>query len=672
MATKSSYVEVKDKCKDKESVWHYFLREISGQSAKCKLCVGDKILKTGGGSTKSLHDHLKSAHNTNLRKRNTDSSNPVSQEFRPSTSDGSQSAAKTSSKKPKVIPDYFSNSNDDSLPATLSRLTARDCLPFSVFCTSPDMRNLLQAKGFTNVPKNRNKIRELVLNYAKDIRRGLRSEIQKRKEEGRKFSLTFDEWTSARKRRYMNVNLHDEGAFWSLGLIRVEGSMPAERCIELLEAKLSENGLSLENDIFSITTDGASVMVKVGKLLKADQQLCYAHGIHLAVTDVLYKKKNIEGTAPTEASGELMFTSNYDNDDEDSEEEDASGDDEEPEMVESISSVIAKVRKTIAIFRNSPTKYESTLKIYTIQEHGKELQLQKDCKTRWNSLLSMLERFYLLKNCIEKALIDLKSNVKFSKEEYDLVSDLIHALQPVKAAVDLLCRRDATLLTAEVALKFMLGKLKEQNSVICKEMMLALLARVEQRRTAASGVLQYLHNSNPAVAQFEMFRLPNQTSLRKFIKDRLSSHPPSIGQNTHVNFGDEYESRQENAPNRNAAASSTAQELKDELQQALEQCQSEETAVRSSAEQEITLVTIKKEMSVYEGNGYRGPILQRIRQHLLTVPPTSVESERAFSVAGNFCTKIRSRLGDNSIDALCFLKCHFKKLDQSHQSTSSR
>ena len=74
-------------------------------------------------------------------------------------------------------------------------------------------------------------------------------------------------------------------------MIRVHGSMPAEKCIELLEQKLSDFGLSLNEDIVCICTDGASVMAKVGKLIKADQQLCFAHGIQLAVLDVLYNNR---------------------------------------------------------------------------------------------------------------------------------------------------------------------------------------------------------------------------------------------------------------------------------------------------------------------------------------------------------------------------------------------
>lgn len=54
--------------KGKSLVWDYFLREISGNSAKCIKC--DKILQVKGGSTKGLFGHLKGKHEINLIKRN--------------------------------------------------------------------------------------------------------------------------------------------------------------------------------------------------------------------------------------------------------------------------------------------------------------------------------------------------------------------------------------------------------------------------------------------------------------------------------------------------------------------------------------------------------------------------------------------------------------------------
>jgi len=61
----------------------------------------------------------------------------------------------------------------------------------------------------------------------------------------------------------MCLNLHGIGTkFWCLGMTRVHGSLPAEKCIELVEQKLSEYGLQLNTDIACVCTDGASVMTK--------------------------------------------------------------------------------------------------------------------------------------------------------------------------------------------------------------------------------------------------------------------------------------------------------------------------------------------------------------------------------------------------------------------------
>jgi hypothetical protein len=41
------------------------------------------------------------------------------------------------------------------------------------------------------------------------------------------------------------------------------------------------------SDIAGCTSDGAAAMKKFGKLIPIYHQLCYNHGIHLAVIDVL-------------------------------------------------------------------------------------------------------------------------------------------------------------------------------------------------------------------------------------------------------------------------------------------------------------------------------------------------------------------------------------------------
>lgn len=72
---------------------------------------------------------------------------------------------------------------------------------------------------------------------------------------------------------------------------------------------------------------------------------------------------------------------------------------------------------------------------------------------------------------------------------------------------------------------------------------------------------------------------------------------------------------------------------------------------------------IKKEMHLFEYGGSRGKYLQFAYDCLLSMVPTSVESERAFSSAGFLASHIRSRLSDGTIDTLCFLRSFFQKHD---------
>jgi len=75
---------------------------------------------------------------------------------------------------------------------------------------------------------------------------------------------------------------------------------------------------------------------------------------------------------------------------------------------------------------------------------------------------------------------------------------------------------------------------------------------------------------------------------------------------------------------------------------------------------------IKQEMKLLKATGKRPSKLEQLFRALSSIPPTSVEPERAFSAAGLFATKLRSRLGDKSVNALGFLRSHYmkKKIEQ--------
>ena len=115
-----------------------------------------------------------------------------------------------------------------------------------------------------------------------------------------------------------------------------------------------------------------------------------AHAIQLAVVDVLYKKETTE---------ERTFCSN------ESIDFDSYSDAEEHEKY--------------------GTYEEGLVMDYIKLEFRKEYFLIADSKTRWNSLLAKLERFYKLKSCIQKSDIDLKLNINFTETDFETVSATI-------------------------------------------------------------------------------------------------------------------------------------------------------------------------------------------------------------------------------------------------------
>jgi len=179
--------------------------------------------------------------------------------------------------------------------------------------------------------------------------------------------------------------------------------MPADKCVSLTDSKLNEFWLSLATDIVCIVNDGASVMVKVGSLTDAEQQLCHAHGVQLAVLDVLYRRRE-QVTPAVSAHCQFAATDSENNsngEDADAEEVQAAQgmeiiDDDYDVFVKmspEYQDVVQKVQKVVKQFKLSPTKNGTQLQPYVKQESGRKISLLLDCKARRNSLVDMLSRF---------------------------------------------------------------------------------------------------------------------------------------------------------------------------------------------------------------------------------------------------------------------------------------
>lgn len=643
--SKESFFIKHKKDGDATSVWTHFLVAKDSKTAQCKYCPA--ILKTLGGSTKGLHTHLSTKHDKKV----------ITVRLSSSTSQSGDCEEPPLLKRKNIsLDDYFVKT--ETLDDVLARMTALDGFSFSVFVTSKDLRALLLSKGYSDLPKAASTVRNRVVNYSYRIRKHVTAELTALRKEGQRFSLSLDEWTSTFNKRYMNVNIHSEKKFWSLGLIRVDVSLKAETCVDILKERLSQFDISLDSEIVAIVTDGPNVMLKVGKLVNAEHQVCFAHGIHLAVCDLLYKKSTpcIPGASENESTD--FHNADSDEDDEDLESGLALEERENcPDLTndQNIKNVIKNVRKVVLIFKRASLKNDTILQKYVKIEHGKELSLLLDCKTRWNSLYSMLERFAFLKASLRKALIDLNNPVQLEESDFELIDEIIKVLAPVKLTVEALCRTDANLCTADAALKFLFQQLNGNSSDLASKFKIHLQKRMkDRRRNELSGVLCYLQNPHSDnLADDDEIKRTFSSPSKVLIKNQIIS----LIERLNGKRNDEEE--KQNMQVEPANTEKTDLTLKEKLQLEIEN--SMKIMSPEALNENHFSKIVKKEMNLYESsNSTRSYNLEQAYKYLLTIPPTSIEPERAFSAAAYMCNKFRSRLGDETLDALIFLRSYFR------------
>lgn len=145
--------------------------------------------------------------------------------------------------KIKVQQSMLSFVKRPSLPEVIAKLLAVDGFPAYAVCNSEFIRQSLSERGLL-LPKDTSSVMNLMHKFFEEAKQKTISEIKLLKVG--KFSVTLDEWSSLKNRRYLNVNIHaPNGKFFNLGLKKINGSCPAEKVEQLLVEKLYEFDLRL-------------------------------------------------------------------------------------------------------------------------------------------------------------------------------------------------------------------------------------------------------------------------------------------------------------------------------------------------------------------------------------------------------------------------------------------
>ena len=164
--------------------------------------------------------------------------------------------------------------------------------------------------------------------------------------------------------------------------------------------------------------------------------------MHLAITDVLYKKQqpkfceeDKEIIDYDDAREDIIDESVENNNDLNTNNfEDANIICELEEnmeiihLTEDFQEVIKKPRRIIRMIKTSSVK-NNILQRYVNEQEGKKLHLMLDIKTRWNSLIIMLKRFLKIKDPVDKTLTELRQQKTFRRRMYQLLSQFLAVIE---------------------------------------------------------------------------------------------------------------------------------------------------------------------------------------------------------------------------------------------------
>lgn len=608
----------------KSKIWEFFTalpsssKSKSCKQVKCNKCL--TILSNIDGCTSAMSKHLKTKHDIDIK------------------NDAQEQINEPQPKKNKSMFDYCERQTMEEI---VTELAVVDGLSIHAITNSKFIRSSIADRCGKSLPKCESDVMAMIHKNYETKKSELIKKFKNKLANNKRFSITLDEWTSLRMRRYVNINLHndEEQSAFNLGLVRILGSCNAIQLVDKVNEHLKSFEINFETDIVASTSDGARVMIKYGRECPVIPQYCLNHAIHLAVCDILYKKRT------SVVQIEIPSTSNSMNDNEfhDHNEADTDNfvagdnfelffDESEPEVAGEIVESIEGIRSIVKFFRKSAIR-NNILQEKIKNDLKHEVQLVLDVKTRWNSMADMVNTFLRILNHVESSLSELNSSNMLDKINLRLVQNLNDILKPIKLTVEALSRRDATLITANFAIEFLKSKLLSIDDTLSSDFLNALTLRINERwNTELMALINCLRNPNEKINK-QILDLASNLLKRLFLINASSIENEECDEEV-------------------AVSGNTTNTTENELELFLQKAYENPTPIEEYGK-------LRQEFALFKATGKRTENLQRLYAVICTIKPTSTDSERVFSNSSAFCTKVRSRLSDKSLNALVFLKSYY-------------
>lgn len=518
---------------------------------------------------------------------------------------------------------------------------------------SRQIRKQFASNGYT-LPKKGSSLNHHVFKFVDHIKEKYRILISEAKKKGSRFNITLDEWSSRQKRRFVNLNLHfiddqNELCYLNLGMIYVKkAKCSAEYLHELIVERLGEFGLT-ENDIMASQSDGASVMLKFGRISAFESITCYSHAIHLAICDILYDKllyidpEEEYASSDSDATDELDESDKSDDDFEILEEIDVDANEKHLKLKNIFADSISHVRGICQYFTKSIPRH-IILQQQIKKQFNHEISLKTDMRIRWNSIFTMLSTFLKVKDCVKETLNIIGNEDKYDEELIMKATEIRDVLSPIYDINKKLGLRNSDLLKADVMFDVLFKKLDTlaTSSFFAKNLLVCLKGRIHSRRSQIIvSSLKFLNSPSDYVTKTDHFEYSSKKEVKKYLIDVYSRL------------------YQQGAPVSASSSSSSVEANKEDdfetsLNMALDNL--------SKKKAKPTSGSINQQLIAFDKSGVLTADLKSLNNTLKSIPPTSVEAERNFSLSGHVVSKTRTRLANKMIDSIMIVKAYFINL----------
>lgn len=424
-------------------------------------------------------------------------------------------------------------------------------------------------------------------------------------------SITTDMWTSDSNRAYITVTSHfifnDHLYSPVIATREIREAHTGLNIATLLSNILIEWGI--KDKIVTVVSDnGANIKNAINEHLCKHHHPCVAHTLNLSVNEAISSNK---------------------------------------EFLD----VLKKCRTLVGHFKHSVLASEK-LRQLQIQMGLSQLKVKQDVSTRWNSSLHMMERLIEIKDPLSAAITYLpRAPIFLTSLEWELISDCLPLLKPFDVmTVELSAEKYPTLSKViplirglQYTLKNVTTKTATGNSI--KQNLIEIVARrlgiLEQNKTVAKATFM-----DPRFKKAGFGIVENANNAEKWITDELKC----IMKNTHD------------------IIESTTPPINIEPTLLWEQFDSKVSKIKTNLSADISaslmirqylelpyLSRTKCPLEFWSQHKNTFPELYKLQLKYLSVPATSVPSERVFSKTGQLTNDRRNRLHPNNLEYIIFL-----------------